>query len=479
MSCAAIFSARSSPYRIYLPQVDIWSDTQPWSSPGSPTPPRLAVVEEPRVRVPPASDERCVATSLKTPVETRTPANLQRLKKRCRHIAPYSIVEGASSPGQAQGFSHVDETADHRSNHTAPETQSRIVSPASAVSASPAYSRPDRFVGDLNPEAVIREKLDGKSANPLRDRIGLWITSNGDENTEDVASLGPFPAGQPFQPPPKPRSTASMLHQRYMFAIKACDRLPPKTRENLIPIYFSRVNHVLPLVEKDAFLSAHSQGISSVFLERAICLVAAKYKTASCDLHLVPDGPLVTARRFCSDIYKGLVVAMNSGLESDRVTRIRILALMSLHSEGYEGAEAASMHLCQAIHQAQTAGLHLDRPGRVAEDALSKLFWCLWTLDKMHASLGGRPVLLADRDIGIERPDVKTSRSRSAFDVWFAVSDLLSTVISFYRPSADSGTIGWEDGFPAFEEIVGDDAQGELDFATLGASRPGWLMRCI
>jgi hypothetical protein len=175
----------------------------------------------------------------------------------------------------------------------------------------------------------------------------------------------------------------------------------------------------------------------------------------------------MTPRQFCSKIYKGLVVVLNEGLETDRVTRIRTLALISLHCEGYEGAETASMHLCQAIHQAQTIGLHLDRPGRVPGDSLTGLFWCLWTLDKMHACIGGRPVLLADRDIGIEKPEFKPSHTRTAFDAWFAISDLLSHVIAFYRPTSDH-TVGWETGFPTFEEIMGDNVRGDLDFATLG-----------
>jgi hypothetical protein len=80
-----------------------------------------------------------------------------------------------------------------------------------------------------------------------------------------------------------------------------------------------------------------------------------------------------------------------------------------------------------------------------------------------------RPVLLADRDIGIVKPNVSAQASRGAFEVWLAVSDLLATVISFYRPSAEP-TSGWEEGFPAFEDIVGEDTQGDLDFATLGMS---------
>ncbi|GAB1195295.1 hypothetical protein APSETT444_004553 [Aspergillus pseudonomiae] len=85
----------------------------------------------------------------------------------------------------------------------------------------------------------------------------------------------------------------------------------------------------------------------------------------------------------------------------------------------------------------------------------------------MHACIGGRPVLFADRDIGIKKPGFKPSHARTAFDAWFAISDLLAHVISFYRPTSDH-TVGWEAGFPTFEEIMGDDVREDLDFTTLG-----------
>lgn len=330
-------------------------------------------------------------------------------------------------------------------------------------------------MGDLNPEAVIR---DGPSANPLRDQIGLWISSSSAQVDDDGAGHGdrprtqlsstepPSAAGQSSRQPIE--YVASFLQQQYTAALQACERLPLTTRDQLISIYFARVNHILPLLDKASFVSAHLNGKASVFLERAMCLVAAKDQAAAPSLRLAIDGPVLSSRQFCTEVYKGLAVAMNARLEPDRITSIRILALMSLHHEGYEGAETASMNLCQAIHLAQTAGLHLNRPGRAPGDALSKLFWCLWTLDKMHASIGGRPIILADRDIGIEKPDNKDTKPRFAFDVWLTISDLLSTVISFYRPFANHN-VGWEDSFPTFEQVVGDHVRDDLDFTTLGA----------
>ncbi|KAJ5123464.1 transcriptional regulator family: Fungal Specific TF [Penicillium atrosanguineum] len=395
----------------------------------------------------------------------------QRRKKRCRHLtANPDIVNDQFSHRSRGGVSStftVDDTG-HRPSHSYAPVRMRT---ASADAALPSFPLTERFVGDLNPEAVIRERLDEPIGNPLRGRIGLWINSPTPENAgsarnkRQTAGSEPLPGGLP-QSALGGTSIASVLHQRYTSALQACGPLPLVTREPLTVIYFSKVNHIIPLLERDAFLQNQAEGLTSVFLERAICLVAAKDAAASSHLHLTEGGLLQTPRQFCSEVYKGLVAAMDADLETDRLTRIRILALMSLHCEGYEGAEAASLHLCQAIHQAQTVGLHLDRPDRTSAEPLAEFFWCLWTLDKMHASIGGRPVLLADRDIGVAKPNTQTQNC-GAFEVWLAISDLLATVISFYRPSTGT-TSGWEEGFPAFEDIVGENAQGDLDYATLG-----------
>ncbi|KAL4746779.1 hypothetical protein BDW72DRAFT_184181 [Aspergillus terricola var. indicus] len=376
----------------------------------------------------------------------------RRRKKRCCHIVAetsntsISKTRRMSPPSRTSGDTSAIVSAD-KSRHILP--------------SSTGISQVERFVGDLNPEAAIREKVDAPNGAFHRDRVGLWISNHGENSnrSSNATSAGASISGA--QP------VASLLHRRYSSALKACDRLPRSISEPLVSIYFSRVNHILPLVDHELFAAEYIKGAASVFLERAICLVAAKDKTASPYLRLTAGGALNTARKFCSEVYGELVCAMEAGLEQDRVTRIRILALMSLHSEGYEGAEAASMHLCQAIHQAQTFGLHLERPNRSPDDPLSTLFWCLWSLDKMHASIGGRPVLLADRDIGIKRHDGAARHSKSAFDAWFALSELLSKVISFYRPTADV-TTGWETEYPSFEEIIGNPIQGQIDFATLG-----------
>ncbi|KAJ5647530.1 transcriptional regulator family: Fungal Specific TF [Penicillium lividum] len=396
----------------------------------------------------------------------------QRRKKRCRHLAPSSVESQrhpTSSADKLDTTRNIVSHLDHRDPIAPRLAAPRLAAWERTSPALPSTPSTERFVGDLNPEAFIREKLDQASGSRLRDRVGLWIAPSirdPDHNVQDprhTAGNNDF-----FTLPPQStldqKAIEISLNQRCSSAMQACAQLPQTTRAVLTAIYFSKINHTIPLLEKDSFIKDQAQGTMSVFLERAICLVAAKDPEAISYLCLIDGGPVVSTRQFCSNIYNGLTVAMDMGLESDRLTCIRVLALMSLHFEGNEGTEAASLRLCQAIHQAQTIGLHLDRPDRTSGDPLVKLFWSLWTLDKMHASIGGRPVILADRDIGIPRPETHT---QGAFGVWLAISDLLATVISYYRPSAVT-TTGWEEGFPAFEDIVGDGAHGDLDFSTLG-----------
>ncbi|KAL4939641.1 hypothetical protein BDV06DRAFT_33219 [Aspergillus oleicola] len=385
----------------------------------------------------------------------------QRKKKRCRHLGRVS-----SSPDDSRNPGRTS-SSNPSANSSALDGVSGLRNP---LPSSPGIARIERFVGDLNPEAAIREELDAPDGPHLRDRVGLWVNASfqrdHEGDGEEEANVTSIAAEQLSDCDPESLSMPPILRRRYSSALRACERLPRSTFDNLAAIYLSKVNQILPLVDPNSFVSGSAEAPMSVFLEQAICLVAAKDAVAGSHLRMTANGNLYTARKFCSELYKRLVSAMDNGLEQDKITRIRVLALMSLHSEGYEGPEAASMHLCQAIHHAQTVGLHLERPNRSPEDSLTNLFWCLWTLDKMHASIGGRPLLLADRDIGIKRPVIDAHQAKSAFDVWLALSEILSNVISFYRPSADV-TTGWETNYPGFEEIIGDHVRPDLNFTTL------------
>ncbi|KAJ9357271.1 transcriptional regulator family: Fungal Specific TF [Paecilomyces variotii] len=404
-------------------------------------------------------------------------SNCQRKKKRCRHLStsftgssnirrraehggpiPSSQVGDSSRVAGDQQLDSVAEVMHHRPSHSDIST------------THSALPRSTRFVGDLNPEAVLLGKLD-EASQVRRNRIGLWVSPSDRQDEERNIPSSVTTASRSLEPfarsPLDKGSVFLSLHQRYLAAIESCQPLPASTQEHLVSIYFSKINSILPLLEEDLFLRDCRNANVSVLLVRAMCLVAAKNGAARSHLRLKDTGPCLTPREFCSELYKGLASAVSFEVEADRISRIQILALLSLHCEGFEGAETASMHLCHALHQAQTVGLHLSHPGRAVDDHLARLFWCLWSLDKLHASIGGRPILMADRDIGIDKPSTKGSGRHSAFGVWLDTADLLASVISLYRPSLHSDP-AWEGDFPSFENVMGNGLRDHLNSATVG-----------
>lgn len=68
--------------------------------------------------------------------------------------------------------------------------------------------------------------------------------------------------------------------------------------------------------------------------------------------------------------------------------------------------------------------------------------------------MAGRPVNF-DADIGVSRPAYSDDAMQAPFQQHLTLCDLLSSIISYYRPTMDQATTGWEDGFPALEEITG------------------------
>jgi hypothetical protein len=204
--------------------------------------------------------------------------------------------------------------------------------------------------------------------------------------------------------------------------------------------------------ETDIRIQFQGDTLSSRLIQ-SICLVASKDQSAASLLCLDQDSTILTLETFSNLLYENIVHNMPRKNERRRVTTIQILALLSLHEWGPTGFEDSSLHLMQAIHHAQTIGLHLVRPSdQRTSPSLKALFWCLWSLDRWNAAMNGRPVMIHDRDMGQKVDDV-LSLFDSPFRTWLCLTDKLDEVIRFYRPLAD-GMNEQELDLPSFEELV-------------------------
>ncbi|KAF4627793.1 hypothetical protein G7Y89_g10360 [Cudoniella acicularis] len=438
----------------------------------------------------------------------------RRRKKRCIHVGVDDLLDQSNTnvhgrvsakppSAQAQEYGRVCSPSNSSSqltrasqgpsfesanSHAAQVTAltSPSLLPPQATNSSPKtqdtprFNIPKRFVGDLNPEAVF---LDGPMVNnqpaPLRDGVGVWL-EKGDwdavfrdkESTPNLAQDSLITSTN-IETPLVDVGTHNPSNSTSLNVLAVSDQAA------LIAIYFSRIHPLLPLIDENEFREGLRSSDISECLVQAVCLVAAKDTRSKPHLCLRPGMPVLKPRDFSKTIYTSLFKAVQSGFSCDKITTIRILTLMSLHIEGPDGAEEASLHLSQAIHHAQTIGLHLGRATNSrGGESHKKLFWCLWGLDKLNAAINGRPVMISDSDLGIQNFTSKSPNDKP-FEVWLKLARMLSQVIALYRPSALPSVTGWEEDFPGFEEIVDQYDAWSLNLSALTTLHVFYLVVAI
>ncbi|BCR91341.1 fungal specific transcription factor domain-containing protein [Aspergillus chevalieri] len=238
--------------------------------------------------------------------------------------------------------------------------------------------------------------------------------------------------------------------------------LPPvSVQEVLVDIYFSRINTLLPLVDEEAFRAQFSMEILPPQLIQAICLVATKESGENLGALRLGEGTdLLGIENFKNTLYNLLVQCISRKESRRTVTQIQVHALLSLHTSGPDSTEDASLHLMQAIHHAQTLGLHLiNKTNEHQDKAHILLFWSLWSLDRWNAAINGRPVLIGNSDM---QPNMNEAFQcgRAPFRIWLRLAETLDQVIGFYRPTSKL-SLFHESTFTGFEQIV-EEAQGYL-----------------
>ena len=329
----------------------------------------------------------------------------------------------------------------------------------------------------MNPESILTDLSSRSKGSARISRIGTWVERQKGPDGEEDDGLGVR-----FEEPPPPKSgdktptnvekygkgeggrrTLPAHYRNYLQSVGAFRVLPKATQDALVTTYIACMDGLLPILDGGQLLRDYTACDASIFLIQAVCLVTCKIPEVSGFLRLYEDGPLLDAIPFARSLHTGLEAAMKADLEPDRVTKIQILTLMHLHNDGPGGIEESSLHLSHAIHDAWTAGLHIHTPGRSTKDQASMLWWTIWTLDRINACLGGRPIMIADRDIDIARPPPEGIRC-PIITIWIRLGDLLDKIIDFYRPTADANATGWETDFPSWQSILqGVDTETFLD----------------
>lgn len=359
-----------------------------------------------------------------------------------------------------------------RCTHTFKDQDPTEKETAEKVLPQLVHKEPIKFVGDTNPESVLTELTTRGSDEPKINRIGVWVEESKLESEafrreqEAAAKAGQTlqittengarkqATVQKYATLPKGRRTLTGHQKYYLQSVGALRVLPRQTQDILVKAYVEHIDPLLPIVDIQKLRDdlEHNAEVS-FWLLQAIALVACKVEETHPYLKLSEEGQLMEPIPFARALHTGLDAAVKADLEGDRFVKVQILTLMSLHNDGPGGVEESSLHLVMAIHDAQTTGLHINTPGRTRNDQKAMLWWTLWCLDKFNACLGGRPLVIADRDIDIAKPVLENTSRSQTMGVWLELGGLLDQVIAYYRPVAPASA-GWEGHFPSFDELT-------------------------
>ncbi|KAF6836752.1 hypothetical protein CPLU01_03546, partial [Colletotrichum plurivorum] len=244
-------------------------------------------------------------------------------------------------------------------------------------------------------------------------------------------------------------------YRRYLKDVGALLALPKSTTDALLPIYVTFLDDLIPIMKGLDIVRDYSNGRSSTYLVKAMCLVVCKEKQAAPFLRLKDGGPVMEPLQFAAKLLAGLDAAMKANLEPDRVIRIQILALMHLHNDGLGGLDRSSSHLSQAICEAWSISLHLNLPGNPDQERSQYLWWSLRNFDRLNKPImGASPFMIDDTDISIERPTSEKEVYRSQLmAVSFLLGDLMTKATKVYKASS-TATVDDCMNFPSLSELT-------------------------
>ncbi|KAL1887530.1 hypothetical protein Sste5346_010141 [Sporothrix stenoceras] len=419
-------------------------------------------------------------------------------KKRCFHTAADTKPERVAAADNSNNVSNNNHNANNKADRIVEKTD-RCISVVSkelppAIAIKPPSSgtgssetresspKPGRSI-DYIPEIALADLSDGQDSDgpddDEDDEDGARV-----ENTETPPSstkrtppgVGPPPSKRRRQSDAKraqrqlawfyhkyrPRNAPVVLtepHRRYLEDVGALLELPKATADACLSIYVSLLDDLIPVVDGASVFRGYSNGQTSIYLVRAMCLVACKTTQATPFLRLSDDGPILTPLDFAARLLTGLDAAIKADLEPDRITKVQILALMHLHNDGTTGTRRAASCLAQAVCEAWSLSIHWRLPTTPDQGTTSSdyLWWSLRNLDRLSKPImAAAPFLINDSDIGLPRITATgkdNSYRTQVMALATALGDLLATATSIFKATSKA-TVDDCQEFPTFAAVT-------------------------
>jgi hypothetical protein len=231
--------------------------------------------------------------------------------------------------------------------------------------------------------------------------------------------------------------------------------------------YFESIEPILPAIDRTLYQHSPLESPARMLQEQIICILASLNPAVKEHLRLPNHDVLLSPADFARKLVGGMRLTIELSLVPDKTIIIRALIAMSLMTYGPESIDLTSQYFVRAVHLSYTIGIHLPQD-QIRDQRVAGLFCYIWSIDRLHAAIQGRPIFMHAIDMGKHPRDCMVSQT-PGFQTLVYIATLLDKTIALYRPGAmQTEIIDLE--FPTFEEII-----TECDALTL----PGNLLSTL
>lgn len=319
----------------------------------------------------------------------------------------------------------------------------------------------DSFVGDLNPASIFLAATTPQTTlSSDDDNVGIWIPRKALEGLRKQAKTNLVPQS--------PSHIALLSNILLPYVQQQCQHLlpPPQDYAELHRIYVQEIHPILPVINLE-MLQVSENMSSTLVIKQAICVAASTSPRARDSLRLPDSNGQVVASQpgaFASILVSAIRSSIDLGFLKDRTATVQALTVLALFSQFSHQSNQSAEFTARAISHAQTMGLHLEAPATTQHHVyLTRLFCCVWAIDKLNSAFQGRPTMLHDHDFN--RDMIKTMNSQEGcFRLLLRVVSYLDVIIAMYRPM-NSNSVPF---IPAFEDLIHESDAVRVPSGLLG-----------
>ncbi|KAM7188245.1 hypothetical protein V8F20_010622 [Naviculisporaceae sp. PSN 640] len=379
--------------------------------------------------------------------------------------------------------------------------QAHVAGPSTAMGEADAPDKAAPFLGELNPEGIFVEATLTNNAiiiSPDKDVItspGIWIegTANSRSTSPRIVRLQNTITSHATSSSEKSRkagkgltvtaddleSFVSLTQQFIVSERGALVRATDEAWEAIKRIYLHKVNPILPIFDEAILGAPRSGSLIRCLVEASVCLAVAADSEAEPYLVLQKKqgsgsrrGQRVSYQEYSQAVVDfiqiGVVELRTSEPQEHVLDCVSILALTSFFWQPGPHARFSPMDLFGMLtSMVHTYGIHLmgaagaRAPFRTNDNKRpSRLFRCLYAIDRLISAFYARPVMFHNYDVLISlKPHEGDTPS---FKLFMSLTTHLDQIIELYRPRP---TIQQSDiDFPIFERLIMEaGAQQEPD----------------